>query len=201
VIVAGHSMGGMAIAAWAADHEVGARVQAAALMNTGLENLVATSRILPGRLHPEIRHQVGHHAVLGNPLPVLPVSTGITRALLRYVAFGPHASEAQVAFYEPMLRACPPAVRAAAGRAMSQMELLHALHRLTVPTLVVAGEVDRLTPSSHAELIARAVPQLVELIVLPEIGHMAPLEATSQLVAALSKLAATVGVEPGAAAA
>ena len=43
---------------------------------------------------------------------------------------------------------------------MSEMDLHHALARLTVPTLVIAGENDRLTPPSHARRIAEMLPAL-----------------------------------------
>jgi pimeloyl-ACP methyl ester carboxylesterase len=74
-----------------------------------------------------------------------------------------------------MLIACPPDVRAACGLAMADMDLRHAVARLTVPTLVVAGAEDKLTPPSHARRIADALPRLVRLIELPATGHMSPL--------------------------
>ena len=73
---------------------------------------------------------------------------------------------------------------------MSEMELYDALPRLTVPTLVIAGENDRLTPPSHAERIAEALPQLERLIVLPDTGHMGPLERPREVSQALAELAA-----------
>ena len=55
------------------------------------------------------------------------------------------------------------------------------LPRLTVPTIVLAGARDRLTPPSHARRIAGMLPQLVRLIVLPDTGHMAPLERPDEV--------------------
>ena len=55
------------------------------------------------------------------------------------MTFGPRGTPAQVAFFERMLVTCPPQVRADIGIAMSEMDLHDALHRLTVPTLVIAG--------------------------------------------------------------
>ena len=77
--------------------------------------------------------------MLGSKAPVPAFSTPFQQALIRYVAFGPHATAGQVAFYERMLIDCPPDVRAAVGVALSDMDLWHAVARLTVPTLVVAG--------------------------------------------------------------
>ena len=60
----------------------------------------------------------------------------VSSAAIRYIAFGPHASPAQVAFYERMLVNTPPGVRADIGIAMSEMDLHDALPRLTVTTIV-----------------------------------------------------------------
>jgi pimeloyl-ACP methyl ester carboxylesterase len=126
---------------------------------------------------------------LGSRAPVPRFSTPLSQAIARYVAFGPTASPAQIAFYERMLVACPPDVRADVGIAMSEMDLYHALERLTVPTLVIAGERDRLTPPSHARRIAEALPNLADLIILPDTGHMGPLERPDEVGEALLRLA------------
>ncbi len=194
VIVAGHSMGAMSIAAWAAGHDVEARVSGAVLMNTGLDGLIKATHVLPRGLPPALAHQLALYAFLGNPLPFPAFSTGISRAGIRYTAFGPEASAAQVALYEHMLVTCPPSVRRAAGIAMANMDLLHALPCVTVPTLVLAGAVDRLTPPSHATKIAEQLPNPAGLEILPGIGHMGPLEAPERIVAALAELAARIAV-------
>jgi pimeloyl-ACP methyl ester carboxylesterase len=185
VIVAGHSMGAMSIAAWADAHDVSARVRGAVLMNTGLDGLIAASKILPKVLPPRIATPLALYAFLGNPLPFPALSTSVGRAAIRYTAFGAGASAAQVAFYERMLMTCPPAVRRGAGIAMAQMDLVHALVHLTVPTLVLAGGADRLTPPSHAHRIVEALPQSAGLKVFPGVGHMGPLEVPERFVEAL----------------
>jgi pimeloyl-ACP methyl ester carboxylesterase len=93
-----------------------------------------------------------------------------------------------VAFYERMLVVCPPDVRADVGLAMSELELHHALPRLTVPAIVIAGELDKLTPPKHAQRIAEELPQLKQLIVLPGCGHMGPLERPREVAEALIEL-------------
>jgi pimeloyl-ACP methyl ester carboxylesterase len=190
VIVAGHSLGAMSIAAWAADHDVPSRVRAAALINTGLEGLIAASKLIPPGLPPVVATALATHAFLGNPLPLPPVSSPVSHALIRFAAFGPGASMAHIAFYERMLTRCDPAVRTSAGLTMADMDLLPDVPKLTVPTLVVAGELDRLTPPSHSERIAEALPQLDRLIVIEGMGHMGPLERPDEIVRALTELAA-----------
>ena len=51
----------------------------------------------------------------GPAAPLPPFSTPLSHAAIRYVAFGPSATPAQVAFYERMLTACPPDARADVG--------------------------------------------------------------------------------------
>src|SRR5947209_7250355 len=189
-LIVGHSLGAMSIAAWAHDHDVERRVGAAALLNTGVGDLMAESLIVPiPRLARAINERVAVHGFLGSRAPLPRFSSPISHAIIRWIAFGPSATPAQVAFYERMLLAMPPSARADVGIAISEIDLYDALPRLTVPTIVVAGEADRLTPPSHAKRIAEMLPALERLIILPETGHMAPLERPQEINQALTALA------------
>jgi pimeloyl-ACP methyl ester carboxylesterase len=192
VIVAGHSMGAMSIAAWAGQHEVAARVRGVMLMNTGLSGLILATKLVPALLPGAVAEPLARWAFMGNAMPIPPVSTAVSRALIRFIAFGPYASDAEVDFYERMLVRCPPAVRAHAGMAMTDMDLVDALTRITVPALVLSGRRDRLTPPVQAERIAAGLPNLVRLVELPGIGHMGPLESPHELVMALLELADSI---------
>jgi pimeloyl-ACP methyl ester carboxylesterase len=189
-VVAGHSLGAMSIAAWAEHHDVSARADAAALLNTGLSGLVAGSALVavPAFAH-RFTDPLGRRVFLGSKRPIPPFSSPLHHAAIRYVAFGPDVEPALIEFYSGMVAACPADVRAAVGLAMADMDLDHALARLTVPTLVMAGERDRLTPAAHARRIADALPQLAGLVELPNTGHMGPLERPAEVAAALRKLA------------
>jgi pimeloyl-ACP methyl ester carboxylesterase len=146
----------------------------------GLNRTLATSRFIGSRA----------------PLPRF--SSPLSHAIMRWVAFGPTASPAQLAFYERMLIAMPPRARSDVGIAISEIDLYEALPRLTVPTIVIAGEKDRLTPPSHAKRIAAELPALQELIILPETGHMGPLERPHEITEAIVGLAEKIGEKPGA---
>jgi len=193
VVIAGHSMGGMSIMAWAAAFEVSPRVRAAALLNTGAVGLVASSTLLPGRVPTGARERIGAKFVLG-AAPPPPISSPLSRAILRYVAFGPTATEAQITFYERMGWECPAAVRIAAGATLATLDVTAGLPRLDVPTLVLTGAQDRLTPPVLSQQMAEALPNPVELKILPQTGHMSPLERPGELVDALAALAAGVGL-------
>lgn len=190
-VVAGHSLGAMSIAAWAEHHEVAQRVCAVAMINTGVGDLIAQSLLFPVPAFAQaVNKALAVHGFLGARAPLPHTSTPASHAAIRYIAFGPEASPAQIAFYERMLVACPPDARARIGITMSEMDLHHALEHITVPTLVIGGEDDRLTPPSHARKIAEMLPNLDRLIVLAETGHMAPLERPAEVSRALSKLVA-----------
>jgi pimeloyl-ACP methyl ester carboxylesterase len=197
-IVAGHSLGAMSIAAWAGDHDVQRRARGAALINAGVDDLIAQQLILPLPAFAQaINKAIAVHGFLGSRTPLPRVSTPASHAAIRYFAFGPDATPAQVAFYERMLVATPPDARASVGIAMSAMDLRDALRSLTVPTLVIAGDDDRLTPPSHARQIAEMLPRLERLIVLPDTGHMAPLERPAELSRAIAELASVAAEQPG----
>lgn len=55
------------------------------------------------------------------------------------------------------------------------------LRRISAPTLVVWGEKDRLVPSSYADIITAKVPD-ARAAFIPDAGHMAPYERTSDFV-------------------
>jgi pimeloyl-ACP methyl ester carboxylesterase len=189
-IVAGHSLGAMTIAAWAEHHDVPRLVRGAALINTGVGDLIAEQLLVPvPPIARALSQTIAVHGFLGSATPLPRFSTPLSYALLRYTAFGPTATPAQIAFFERMLWTCPPRVRADVGIAMSEMDLFDALAGLTVPTVVIGGERDRLTPPSHARRIAEMLPDCRELIILPETGHMGPLERPHEIGDALQGLA------------
>jgi pimeloyl-ACP methyl ester carboxylesterase len=193
-MVVGHSLGGMAISAWAKDHDVERRAGAAALINTGAGDLIAEQLLVPVPAAAQaLNRTVAVNGFLGSRAPLPRFSTPLMASAIRYIAFGPGASPAQVAFYERMLISSPPDARAQTGIALSEVELYDALPRLTVPTIVIAGEKDRLTPPWHAQRIAEMVPQLEGLTVLPNTGHMGPLERHREVTELLAQLAATIG--------
>lgn len=75
-----------------------------------------------------------------------------------------------------MILATPPEGAARALEAMAKREDQRVLLReLRVPTLVVVGEADALTPPSAAQVIADAV-QGARLVVVPGAAHLTPME-------------------------
>lgn len=191
-VVAGHSMGAMTVVAWASAHRhrVRDRLAGVALVNVGVEELIVRTTIVPfPAVLATLRTALGER-ILGSSIPLPSRSNPVLSRLLRAVALGPTASPAQVAFCAEMLLGCPTDVRAAFGATLSTFDLAHGLSALTVPTIVIAGQHDRLTPPVHARAIAAALPD-APLIELPGIGHMAPLEAHAEISRHVRQLAAT----------
>ena len=193
--VAGHSLGAMSIAAWAAAHDVTARVAAAALINTGLDDLIGGTLVF-GELGARLVPSWLGRALLRSSRPMLPVSTPLSQAITRHVAFGPEATAGAIAFYERMLLDTDAGVRGATGIALSTLDLSAAVSRITVPTLVITGDHDRLTPPAHARRIAAALPTPAGVLELERTGHMSPLERPDEVAGALRGLLADVATAP-----
>lgn len=58
------------------------------------------------------------------------------------------------------------------------------LGRIEVPTLVLCGRQDRLTPLAHHEAMAGEIPN-AELVVIEDCGHLAPMERPEETTAAM----------------
>ena len=66
------------------------------------------------------------------------------------------------------------------GTAMADPGLLGRLPSVTVPTLVVWGEADRMIPPEHGQAYAAAIPG-AQFLLIREAGHLPQLETPDQL--------------------
>ncbi len=193
-VIAGHSMGAMAVVAWAGAyrHRVEDRVAGVVLLNVGVEDLILRSTILPFpfALAP-LRHAIGER-ILASRLPLPSPTNPVLSRLVRAIALGAGASPAQVALSTEMLLDCHTEARAAFGATLSSIEVAHGLAALTVPTVVIAGDHDRLTPPVHGRAMAAALPDAT-LIELVGTGHMAPIEAHAEVTGAIRHLVREIG--------
>ena len=191
-VVVGHSLGAMALIGWAREHDADQRISAAVLVNAGVGGLVAEGKIFPAPdvLDRLFRGFVGRSVFLGNPLPIPKFRSPIHHAIATHLAFGPNPSPAQVQYLLDSLLATKVRARAAIGLAMADMEIDDAVPRLTVPTLVIAGEHDSMTPVVHSERMYANLPLPVGLEVVPGTGHMTPIERPAELNAAIRRFLA-----------
>jgi pimeloyl-ACP methyl ester carboxylesterase len=193
-LLVGHSLGAMTIVTWAAEHAdlVDDRISAAVLLNTGVGDLISESLVIEGVPDGFARLQrITGEGVLRARAPTPASSTPVSNRVIRRYVVGPDASPAQAAFCEQLVLSCPADVRGAVGGTLSRLDLKAALAELRVPTLVISGGRDRLTPPAHAELMAESLPDVLEVVEIPRSGHMSPIEFPTEVNGLLAELAGT----------
>ena len=184
-VLAGHSMGAMTLMAAADRPTVLARAAAAVLCSTGSSRLLGESRVVP-LSSAGLRARV-HRALLGSSAPLGPV-TPLARKILKYATMGRDASPEMVDACARIVHACPRKVRAAWAHVLAELDLDSGVRELSVPTVVVAGTADRLTPVSHARRIVEALPDSAGLVELEGLGHMTPVEAPDEVAGVIRRL-------------
>ncbi len=191
-VVVGHSMGGIAVQAWWSRHPVqAARVSGGALLaNTTWGDIARGTRVLPllnGRVPAP---QWLGRLVLGAALP-LPGGP-LLRVAVRHRTMNPrHATRAQARFVADVVRACDPEVRARTALALADVDLgPEAARAITVPTTVIIGRADRLTPASMGRDIAGELERTGRLSRLVELdtGHSANVEMPHAFTAEIRRL-------------
>jgi pimeloyl-ACP methyl ester carboxylesterase len=76
---------------------------------------------------------------------------------------------------------------------LSELDVSALAARLDVPTSVVFGTKDRLTPAAaHAQAIADTLPRFEGLTTLPGLGHMTPMEAPDAVVSLIRQRVAAM---------
>ncbi|MEU6817075.1 alpha/beta hydrolase [Streptomyces sp. NPDC046860] len=187
-LVAGHSMGGMTIMAAAGRPRFEEHAAAALLCSTGSGRLTAEARVVPLRAGRARTWLTGR--ILGSALPLGPV-TPLARKILKYATMGPGAAPHQVDACARIVHACPRAARHVWGAVLDRLDLDHGVRRLTVPTAVLHGTADRLTPPVHARALLAALPQGAGLTELFGVGHMTPVEAPEAVTGRIRELVTT----------
>ena len=172
-VLAGHSMGGMTVQSLAAHHPdvIAARARALVLVST------AAAGLSQGRADRRAERMLGSSRIdraLAGPAG---------HALVRGVV-GKSVARNHLVVTRDLFVACDPKVRAGWFAAMQQMDLRDGIAGVAVPTTVMVGTRDRLTPLSRANEIVAAIPGAT-LQTLAGYGHMLPLEAPDQVADAI----------------
>lgn len=198
LVLAGHSLGGPVIMAFARRHErlFRARVRGVALVATSAAGLGKDLFGLPG-------------AVTAPAIVVAPAVAklrALSRARVNLHHPGLLAWAIRTGFYGPgegtphnrwrtaaQTSRSHPATVAQLVDEMITMDERAALPILdTVPTVVLAGTKDGLCPMAHSRAMAEAMPN-AELVVYPRAGHMLPYERAAEVTDQLAGLAAAEG--------
>lgn len=181
-VLVGHSMGGMTILSWAAQYpeKVQRLISEVVLTSTAAKAVLQNHLLIPVDLPRYTKRFEPTMAKLFTSAPVpLPHSRYSSR-VSQYISLGPHARKAHVDFVDEMIATCPPRSRAGWGSAMGKLDVTAGLEALRVPTTVVVGTADRLTPPLHAEQMAEVLRRngsLRDLVVYDGVGHMSTVEA------------------------
>lgn len=186
-VLAGHSMGGMTLMAAAGRDAVREHGAAALLCSTGSSRLTAEARVLPMRAGALRTRMTG--AILGARAPLGPVNA-VSRSVLKYATMGRGSAPDRVDTCARIVHACPRKARVAWGQVLAELDLWAGIGKLRLPTAVIAGTDDRLTPPVHARAIEAALPHSLGLTELTGTGHMTPVEAPEVVTAKLRELVA-----------
>jgi pimeloyl-ACP methyl ester carboxylesterase len=207
LVLIGHSMGGMTVMALADQYPelVRERVVGVAFVGTSSGKLAdlnyglpvvgvnAVRRVLPGVLR-----------ALGSQADLVERGRRATADLFavlikRYSFSSKDVDPAVVRFAERLIESTPIDVVAEFYPAFTDHDKAQALSIfLEVPALVLAGEGDLVTPSSHSEAIADLLPD-AELVLVPDAGHLVMLEHPEVVTDRIADLLVRVGAMPAAA--
>jgi len=194
LLLAGHSIGGMTMMALADQHpEIITRVVGAAFVSTSSGGLDGITLGIPGARATVVRAQIPRALAFRSRT----LSRGarrrapiVERQIMRRFVFGRPVRLADIALAVEGLITCPGAtVVGFYEDFMNNHERRSALKAYDgIPTRVLVGSRDLLTPPSHARRIAGEI-STAEMITAPDAGHMLPLERDALVSATLVKLA------------
>lgn len=172
LVVVGHSMGAMAVIRWAAEGSPATeRLAGAVLCNTAVHGIVpglTTGMPDRGRISGPLLA-----AGLASTAPMPAGPRPVVDAVTAFLVAGQDPPVGAVRATAEMTTACDRRARAGLGRALLALDLRDAVGALTVPTLVVAGGRDRLTPPHHSRRLTARLPA-GRIVELPRAGHHTP---------------------------
>jgi pimeloyl-ACP methyl ester carboxylesterase len=196
-VVAGHSMGGMTILSLAdqVGGSVPQRLAGAVFVDSTGGDVIANAfyttsaasiAAIEMRIIERVWQMMDRRAHL--LARAYAASSDLSYLITRWVALSRHAHPAVVAFVEQQWLDCGNSVKAALGPTVTGINLREAGIHLAVPSLVIVGVKDRLTPRSQAVKLAEALPD-ADLLEIPDVGHTAQMEAHDEVTKAIRELA------------
>ncbi|MDL9936833.1 alpha/beta hydrolase [Gordonia sp. ABSL1-1] len=195
-VIAGHSMGGIAILAWARRYpdEVERYASAAALVNTTSGDILDNVNFLRGPTALlRTRSRLARAALPAARLP-MPRRLPMRRLLLTRVAIGAGADPRLAYELDTIIAGTSARGRGGYGALLVRMDATIDPAALTVPTAVIAGSRDRITPVASAQAIAVGLPQLTALHEFVT-GHCGPWEEPAAVSGVLRGLASASTAE------
>lgn len=199
-VIAGHSMGGIAITSWAQRYQrrVAERADAVALINTTTGDLLRHIKLMPvpaPLTNARVRAAETVLRTVGAAPVLLRAADRPSRRFVSMMAVGRDADPAVGDLIYELFTSTPAASRGGWARALVDSlgtDQHIGLQNLTVPTLVIGSKKDRLLPMVSSRHIARMAPNLAEFVELSG-GHCAILERPDDVNARLRRLVESVG--------
>jgi pimeloyl-ACP methyl ester carboxylesterase len=182
-VLIGHSMGGMAILAFAErfPEEFGGRVKGVVLADTAASDVL---REVFGGMGARVGRAIRR---VGNRYTTRPdLAERLQRRVRRFgtdltflvgwaTNFGPNASPSHVEYITRLSAGAPTAVWTHTVQSLLEMDLGHALDHVRVPALVVVGDRDLLTPKTSARALRAALPN-ARAVAISGAGHVSMME-------------------------
>jgi non-heme chloroperoxidase len=168
-VLAGHSMGGMALQALAIARPDVVAQRIGALVLTG----TAGFGVAAGRLSSAARFVTSNRSIER-------LMGGRLGPALARGSVGRHPRQAHLVATRDAFLSLPTDVRLQFLIALQAMDFRAGLASVAVPTTVVVGRRDRLTPPRLARALAAAIPG-ARLVEVPGAGHMLPYEEPDRL--------------------
>jgi pimeloyl-ACP methyl ester carboxylesterase len=191
VVLVGHSMGGMALLAFALRHPrvLSTRVRGLVLVSSSAKLELAHVPVLSAAITPFVSGFVRSGAW----------SRGDWSALAARYMFGRDPQPSQVELVRVLLASAREETVIGCAHAMTEFDLARQLPAIIVPTLVISGTADLFTTPRDARRLARGLGS-ARLESIPGAGHMLMLERGDRFGALLSGFARELGVAAGLAA-
>jgi pimeloyl-ACP methyl ester carboxylesterase len=172
-VFVGHSMGGAISLTLALNHPE--HVLALGLVGTG-----ARLRVAP--------------VILENAANPTTFPVAVNAIMQR--AFSPHTDPRLMQLAGQRMGTTRPTVLHGDFLACNSFDVMESIGKIRVPTLVICGKDDQLTPARYSQYLADQLPK-AQLMIIPEAGHMVMLEQPQAVATELSAFLATLTYAPG----
>jgi non-heme chloroperoxidase len=172
-VLVGHSMGGMAMQAFAIRHPdiALARVSGLVLLSTAARTVTSDARRLRRPLERVTAAVPNVGAIMRQQ------NLGL---LIARMGFGDSPHPSHVEATRQMLAACSRETLRDTSRALLSLDLTPGLPSIALPTLVIVGTADVITPPRDSRQIASLIPD-ASLVEFPGAGHMLMYERAAEV--------------------
>ncbi|MGH2675596.1 MAG: alpha/beta fold hydrolase [Actinomycetota bacterium] len=182
-VVVGHSLGGMAILAFADlfPEELGNRVAGVVLADTAASDVLREvfgglgARVGWGLRRLGTRYRSRMDSAERLQRAVRRFGADLSFLVARATNFGPDASPSQIEHVTRISTDAPVEVWVQTLQDVMEMDLRHVLEHITIPSLVVVGDRDLVTPKASTHALRAALPD-ARAVVITRAGHLSMME-------------------------